>query len=121
MEALLKDTLLCSSPGLFHSVGQELAFVTSSQIMLVLLFGNQTLRTADQLVSAAWSSLSWNPQDNWFDFFLLFLLLSLIDLYLGKVIGGKMFVYYNGNVLPCKPCPLLHHPYPSLLMSSIKC
>lgn len=112
MEALLKDTLLCSSPRLFHSVGQELAFVTSSRVRLVLLFGNQTLKTTDQLVSIAWCSHSWNPQDNWFDFFLLFLLFSLIDLYLGNGIGGKMFIYYRGNVLPCKPCPLLCQPNP---------
>ena len=71
------------------------------------------------LSTQGWFSLSCNLWDKWSDFFpssspssfhLFLLLLSLIDLFLGKFVGGKILVYYSGNLLPCKPCPLFCQP-----------
>lgn len=55
----------------------------------------------------------WANQSNFFppcspssSFHLVLLLLNLIDLFLGKFLGGKILVDYSGNLRPYKPCPL---------------
>lgn len=96
--------------------------------MLMPLFWGPLWDLLTFLSTQGWFSLSCNLGINGLISFLLLpfffssflLLLSLIDSFLGKFVGGKIFhsrncttvetVDYSGNLLPCKPCPLFCQP-----------